>query len=255
LEYVIATHGDQDHIAAFVGTSTYKGVFDSFECETIIDFPKTTKTTQIYKNYVSKRNAEVAAGATHYTALQCWYETDGAQRSYTLGAGITLNILYQMYYEQTTTNENNYSVCVLISQGTNHYLFTGDLEKAGEASLIEENDLPQCKLYKAGHHGSKTSSTTALMSVIQPEIVVANCVAGGEYGFPAQEFINNIAPYTDKVYIPVMVSGSSYALMNGNIVVSSVNGQISVSCSNNNTILKETAWFKDSGRTLPSAWR
>ena len=37
LEYVIATHADQDHIAAFVGTNEFPGVFESFECEVIID--------------------------------------------------------------------------------------------------------------------------------------------------------------------------------------------------------------------------
>ena len=30
LEYVTATHADQDHIAAFVGTNDHPGVFDSF---------------------------------------------------------------------------------------------------------------------------------------------------------------------------------------------------------------------------------
>ena len=254
LEYVIATHGDQDHIAAFVGSSTYNGVFDSFVCETIIDFPKTTKSTDIYKDYVAKRGAEVALGATHYTALQCYNQTDGAKRSYTLGEGITMNFLYQKYYVESTSNENNYSVCTLISQGKdNHYLFTGDLESSGEVSLVANNTLPKCKLYKAGHHGSSTSSTSALISVIQPEIVVACCCASDKHDFPHQEFINNVAPYTDKVYVPAMKSGSSYALMNGNIVVNSVKGQITVSCSNNDTLLKDTAWFKEN-RTMPTAW-
>ena len=31
LEYVIATHAHQDHIAGFVGTTSAKGVFESFE--------------------------------------------------------------------------------------------------------------------------------------------------------------------------------------------------------------------------------
>ena len=41
LEYVIATHADQDHISAFVGTTTAPGIFESFDCRTIIDFPLT----------------------------------------------------------------------------------------------------------------------------------------------------------------------------------------------------------------------
>lgn len=68
LEYVIATHAHQDHIAAFVGTKEAPGVFDSFECKTIIDFTQTNKETEIYNDYVEKRKAEVKAGAVHYTA-------------------------------------------------------------------------------------------------------------------------------------------------------------------------------------------
>ena len=254
LEYVIATHGDADHISAFVGTSTSKGVFESFECGTIIDFAQTTKTTQVYNNYVRLREAEVEAGAQHYTALQCWNNADGAQRSYALGKDITLNILYQKYYEQKTSNENNYSVCTLITQGDNNFLFTGDLEESGEKSLVESNDLPQCVLYKAGHHGSNTSSTQALISVIQPEIVVANCCCGDKYNFPHQEFINTIAPYTQRVYIPVMTTANGYALLNGNIVVSSTQDGVSVNCSNNNTLFKDTDWFK-ANRVTPDAWK
>ena len=250
LEYVIATHGDSDHISSFVGD---EGIFNSFDCGVIIDFAQTTKTTQVYKNYVALRDAEVAQGAQHYTALQCWNNADGAQRSYQLGDGVTLNILYQKYYEEKTSTENNYSVCTLISQGENHFLFTGDLEKSGEKSLVESNDLPKCKLYKAGHHGSKTSSTPELLSVIQPEIVVSCCCCGDKHGFPHQEFIDNVALYTDKVYVPVLSTEDSYALMNGNIVVTSGEDGITVKGSNNDLLLKDTAWFQ-ANRTTPAQW-
>ena len=175
LEYVIATHAHQDHIAGFVGTSSAKGVFESFVCETIIDYPLTNATSQIKKDYEALRDAEVAAGAPHYTALECWNETNGALRTYELGEGITMNFLYQEFYEKTTSDENDYSVCMLLTQGTQNYLFTGDLEHDGEASLVVNNDLPECVLFKGGHHGSPTSNTEALLSIIRPEIVCVCC--------------------------------------------------------------------------------
>ena len=254
LEYVIATHGDADHISAFVGNDTSKGIFDSFDCGVIIDFAKTTKTTQTYNKYVTLREAEVAQGAQHYTALQCWNNADGAQRSYALGEDITLNILYQKYYEEKTSTENNYSVCTLISQGDKHFLFTGDLESAGEQSLVQSNDLPKCTLFKAGHHGSNTSNTATLLSKIQPEIVVISCCCGDKYNFPHQETINTVARYTEQVYVPVVATASGYALMNGNIVVTSKTDGVSVQGSNNSTLFKDTDWFKNN-RTTPNAWK
>ena len=257
LEYVIATHAHEDHIAAFVGDDGTDGVFANFECKTIIDFPKKKTTSGISKDYITWRDKEVAAGAVHYTALQCYNNANGAKRTYELGEGITLNILYQKYYEQSG-DENNYSVCTLISQGDNHYLFTGDLESAGEASLVASNNLPKCAFYKAGHHGSNTSSTSTLIDVIQPEVVVSTCCCGDTHGFPHQEFINNIAPYTDALYIPSYRDSSNtskFVLLNGNITVNCKDGKnITVTGSNNNLKFKDTDWFKNN-RTLPTAWK
>ena len=174
-----------------------------------------------------------------------------------------MEILYQEFYENKTSDENDYSVCMLLSQGDNHYLFTGDLEKDGEASLVASNNLPKCVLYKAGHHGSKTSSTSALLQKIQPQIVCVCCCCGStEYTtvnantFPTQDFVNRVAPYTDKVYVTTLAtsSGAGYTSMNGNIVVTTKNGKVSVNCSNNHTLLKNTDWFKKN-RTMPSAWK
>ena len=263
LEYVIATHAHEDHIAAFVGNNgANKGVFDKFKCEKIIDFGEQTNSTSgIYSDYVTKRTAEIAAGAEYYTALECWNESkEGAQKAYQITEDITLNILYQKFYEESTSNENNYSVCVLITQGTRNYLFTGDLEKAGEESLVASNDLPKCTLFKAGHHGSATSSNSALMSVIQPEIVCVCCCAGssqhgtGPTTFPTQAFIDRVGIYTDKIYVTTLMNNYStgdYESMNGNIIVSSDGVTVTVTCSNNNTILKDTDWFK-ANRIWPS---
>ena len=203
------------------------------------------------------------AGATHYTALECWQETNGAKRAYTLGDGVTMRILYQQFYEEATSDENDYSVCMLLTQGENNYLFTGDLEHDGEKSLVESNTLPTCKLFKGGHHGSPTSNTESLLSVIQPEIVCVCCCCGSdEYTkntanmFPSQAFVDRIAPYTKNVYVTTIVSdtASGYTSMNGNIVVMINDNEITVRCSNNATLFKDTQWFKEN-RDCPQAWQ
>ena len=263
LEYVIATHGDQDHIAGFACADN---IFDYYKCETIIDFSKTNKDTTTYDNYVKNRDKEVANGATHYTALECVKEQNGAKKVYNLADNITMEILYHQFYEIESADENNHSVCLLFTHGDRSFLFTGDLEKEGEQSLVNENNLPEVALFKAGHHGSATSSTDALLSVIKPKICVATCVAGiDEYTtnqsttFPTQEFIDRIAKYTDKVYVPtlgeenMMEKGAEYTAMNGNIKVVSKDTKVLVLCSNSVELLRETEWFKNN-RTMPSAW-
>lgn len=271
LEFVIVTHSHLDHIAGFAGSERYPSLFRRFECETIIDFPKTDNSSNAYNNYIAERDAEVAQGAQHYTALQCYNNEGGAQRIYDLSddGSIKLEILYNYYYENKAPkeNENEYSVCFILHQGSNSYLFTGDLESDGEERMVEyynENHggLPQCVLYKAGHHGSKTSSSVELLSQIKPQYAVVTCVAGSdEYTdkllnqFPTQDFIERIAPYTDKVYVTSIVTatGSGYASMNGDVVFICDEGEISVQCSASQTLLKDTEWFS-SNRLMPDAW-
>ena len=263
LEYVIATHAHQDHIAGFIGTNSADGIFESFECKTIIDYPLSDATSQVRADYEALRDAEVASGAEHYTALECWNNDNGAQRSYTLADGITMNFLYQKFYEEETSDENDYSVCMLLTEGENNYLFTGDLEHEGEESLVESNDLPKCVLFKGGHHGSPTSNTKALLEKIDPEIVCVCCCCGSdEYTenvanmFPSQAFVDRVAPYTDKVYVTTIVSDNEdeFESMNGDIVVMVKDGVVSVRCSNNATLFKDTDWFKEN-RVCPNAWK
>lgn len=256
LEYVIVTHSDTDHIYAFTGSGG--GIFEMYDCKTIIDFDKVTSESNTLKTYYERRDAEVAKGAKHYTALQCYKEEGGAKRVYQLADGITMEILYQKFYEQVSSDNNNHSVCVLFTQGDNHYLFTGDLEEAGEKSLVEKNpNLPEVELFKAGHHGSATSTNDVLLKVIKPKYVIASCVTGDRrYGFPSQNFIDRVAPYTDNVYITMLHTEdqATYGKMNGNIVFSCIDGDITVTGSNNSLKLKETAWFL-ANRTMPDAWK
>ena len=278
LEYVIATHAHEDHIAGFYDESDRTGIFSHYEVEYIIDFPNTNKenpsATSVLGKYISARDAEVEAGAKHYTALECYNNENGASRTIELSKNVELEILYNYYYDHSySSGENNFSVCAMINQGENHYLFTGDLEESGEKKLVtyyDENHggLPHCVVYKAGHHGSGTSSCSELMEAISPEIVcVCACAGTSEYTdnaenqFPYQTFIDNVARYTSKIYVTSVVDNyvdksnwskeGTVKSMNGNIVVTSKNGKVEVNCSNNNTILKETDWFKNN-RTWPN---
>lgn len=277
LEYVIATHADEDHIAGFAGSGTSPSMFDRFACEVIIDFPRTDKTTNVYKDYVEQREEAVEAGAKHYTALECYNNENGAQRIYEVSDGIEMEILYNYYYEHSSPDENNYSVCLLFRQGDKHFLFTGDLEKEGEEHLVEYNELPKVELFKAGHHGSYSSSNDCLLNVIRPKIVCVCCCAGNvEYlpnadsyedllhSFPAQESIERIAKWTDRVYVTTLgkiyfdeeagkYKNNGYEQMNGNIVVTSNRSGVTVECSDNDTLLKDTEWFKKN-RNMPAAW-
>ena len=181
-----------------------------------------------------------------------------------MGSGITLTILENLYYYETTSNENNYSVCLLISNGADNILLTGDLEDGGEENLVSLNpNLPKCTLFKAAHHGSYTGSGNSLLNKVEPKNVVFTCVAGStEYTsnlnntFPAQAAINRIAKHTKNVYVTslcVDYSAGKFESMNGDIMFVFNKDGMKLSCTNNTTVLKDTEWFK-ANRTTPVEW-
>ena len=259
LEYVIATHAHQDHIAGFVGTNSVPGIFEKYECENIIDFNLHNTTSKVYNDYITKRDAEIASGAKHFTALDCWNQTNGGKRKYQLTERVEMEILYQDFYEKESDDENNYSVCVMFNNMDNHYLFTGDLEKAGEKSLVAKNTLPQVQLFKGAHHGSYTANTMDLLNVIKPEVVCICCCAGSdEYTtnpanmFPAQAAIDRLGQFTDKIYVTTVVDDKNkYKSLNGNILFASDGSKYAIKGSASDTILKDTEWFK-ANRTWPT---
>lgn len=262
LEYVIATHAHQDHIASF-GTSD--GILYSYQVGTLIDFANHNSTSGTYNKYNTAVENLVSQGTKHYTALECTKEINGASKIYTLGENITMEVLYQKYYEETSSSENNYSVCLLFKVGEYKFLFTGDLEADGEKSLVDNNKdkIENCTVYKAGHHGSKTSSSDYLLDVVNPKISVCTCVCGSteyttknENTFPTQQYVDRISKHTKEVYVTslcVDYEKGEYQSMNGNIIISSNKNSLGVACSNNSTLLKDTEWFK-TYRTTPESW-
>ena len=265
LEYVIVTHAHEDHYANFAGNGTTSLLTD-YTITNLIQFSKTNQTTGVmYNNYLAMVDKIEQSGTKVCNALESYNNENGCSRIIDLGFDTEIEILYQKFYEDKASSENDYSVCFLINQGSNHFLFTGDLEEDGEESLVEKNTLPQVSLFKAGHHGSNTSSHDVLLDVIQPEIVVITAVVGNfEYAknepgnvningaFPTTATLTRIAKHTSKVYATSLglisqnqdgtYEDTGFESLNGDIVVTSNSSGITVTGSNNNTLLKDTAW-------------
>lgn len=272
LEYVIVTHAHRDHYAGF---ATNDSLFDALaESEVVIGevvtFSKTNQssTKGLYKEFLDELDELVAENNTEIKDVLDYCASDGTKTKIDLGNEVELEFLYHKFYESEAHSENDYSVCCMINQGSGesarHYLFTGDLEEDGEADLITKNNLPEVDVYKAGHHGSKTSSSAEFLAVIKPKIVCVCCCAGSpEYTstvanqFPTQQFIDRVSVYTTAVYVTTICIDYEKAIfesMNGYIVITaSKDKATAVSCSASTNKLKDTDWFK-SNRTCPASW-
>lgn len=272
IDYCIVTHAHTDHYAGFATSGKVKSLFDLFEYGTIIDFGSATNkdpNAGALKKYITKRDNAIERDDADYVDVSTEV-TQGNNKVYNIGQSgeVKLEILYNYYYDHDISGtENNYSVCVLLQYDNKEFLFTGDLKEhgsEGETKLLEYNESLQAiknngedfgvEVYKAGHHGSKTSSSEAFIDAIRPEVVCVCCCAGSEEyttnidnQFPTQQFINVIAKHTSNVFVTTLCvdwDKDEFTSMNGNIVVIANLGQdLGIDCSNNEIILKETEWF------------
>lgn len=271
LEYLIMTHGDQDHIQSLSGTSKDTSVIYNYSIDNIIYNQKTSKTTNVYKNTLKGFEYAKNTYNTTITYAHEFFESDELtpkdSDTIELSDNVSMTILWNKFYFTNSSDENNYSVSVLFTYKDNNdehnFILTGDLEKEGEEAMVKHYDgvsypsLPHCDLYKGGHHGSKTSSTNAFLAAITPDICcVCTCAGTNEYTtdytnqFPTQHFINRISKYTDKVYITGMYENGEFKSMNGQITVSCGKNsenkvEVGIAASNNLIKLKDTEWFNE----------
>ena len=94
-----------------------------------------------------------------------------------------VDVLFPFVAGTTDANANNESVALMISQGGHKILLTGDAEKEEEAKLLAYN--LEADIFKAGHHGSRTSST--LLDKIMPKLLLISCGVGNKFGHPHEE--------------------------------------------------------------------
>lgn len=84
---------------------------------------------------------------------------------------------------------NETSVVLRVRYGAHRLLLTGDAEGEEEAWLLSQyaaEDL-RADVLKVGHHGSRTSSSSALLDAVSPRVALASLGAGNRYGHPAVE--------------------------------------------------------------------
>jgi len=89
---------------------------------------------------------------------------------------------------------NDNSVALKLTYGNFSALLTGDMEERNEARLVFNNaTILDADVLKAGHHGSRTSSSTAFLNAVTPEVVIISLAAGNNYGHPHQEALDRIS--------------------------------------------------------------
>lgn len=84
-------------------------------------------------------------------------------------------------------NEASTLAAVRCAQGS--LLFTGDMGQERERGL---QLTQQYTVLKAGHHGSRRSTTAAFLAQVRPQLTVISCGRGNRYGHPHAEALQRL---------------------------------------------------------------
>lgn len=180
LDWLILTHLDTDHSGGFADLA------HALQLKNII----ATDETMADPQWQAWRDAELLGGSK----LHAISDTT----SFRIG-GARLKFLHpdRDYYSET---DNNLSLLFRLDYLGKRYLFTGDVQSEAEEYLLAKYpDELQADYLKAGHHGSRSSSSLEFVRAVQPKEVWITVSAGNRWGFPHPEPLSNFQRYASSI--------------------------------------------------------
>ncbi len=99
----------------------------------------------------------------------------------------------------SSIDENDLSLVLLMNYYNKNVLFTGDIEELGESHLVEVLDT-KVDFLKVPHHGSKTSSSEELLDKLDPSIAFISVGRNNVFGHPHEEVVNRYRERDVQLY-------------------------------------------------------
>ena len=164
IDYLVLTHTDTDHIG---------------------DLEEVAKCFKIKKICVSQGALTKSSFVKRLRTIKCPVHTLKAGDKLPM-MGSNLQVLYP---NKVGDGGNNDSLVLYGKLLGSSFLFTGDLEKEGEEELMASYPTLRASVLKAGHHGSKGSSSEAFLDQLHPSLALVSAGENNRYKHPNDETI------------------------------------------------------------------
>lgn len=178
LDYLVLTHPDSDHIGGAPVIISKFGIGKVF----MSNYEKDNKTYLKLIQALDNKRLK--------------YTTPEPGTRYSLGtAEITI-----LAPNGTYDNPNDASIALMVRNGENKFLFTGDAGEDAEQDMLAAGMDLSADVYKAGHHGSRTSTSREFFEAVRPSCAVISCGEDNSYGHPHAETLNTFRMNGVRVY-------------------------------------------------------
>ena len=164
IDYLVLTHTDTDHIG---------------------DLEEVAKCFKIKEICVSQGALTKPSFVKRLRTIKCPVHTLKAGDKLPM-MGSNLQVLYP---NKIGDGGNNDSIVLYGKLLGSSFLFTGDLEKEGEEELMASYPTLRASVLKAGHHGSKGSSSEAFLDQLHPSLALVSAGENNRYKHPNDETI------------------------------------------------------------------
>ncbi len=182
LDYLILTHPDADHIG---GADV---IVTKYEINQVF-MSSAKKDTKTYRELID---------ALKYKSIN--WSTPAVGNEYRLGDAKFTIIAPVKSYDSSEEASNNSSIGLILQNGANRFLFTGDAEEEAEKDIVSGKIDLLADVYQVGHHGGKTSSGEGLVGAVKPKWAVISCGEDNSYGHPHAETLNRFRSMGIKVF-------------------------------------------------------
>lgn len=185
IDVILATHPDKDHVAGL------PLVLENYRVSNFID-SVADSDTNIYSELENRANEE--EGMKHYYGMRGMIITLDKK------AGVYFEIFYPNQDEMKLTDTNDLSIVGKLVYGKTSFMLTGDAPKLAESMLVStDGNLLQSTVLKAGHHGSRTSSSKVFLEAVKPDYGIISAGKGNSYGHPHKETLENLKSENIKI--------------------------------------------------------
>lgn len=178
LDYLVLTHPDSDHIGGAPVIITKFDIGKVF----MSNYEKDNKTYQKLIQALDNKNLK--------------YSTPKVGSQYTLGTAKIKILAPNNEYD----NPNDSSIALIVQNKNNKFIFTGDATENAEKDIIDNEIDISADVYKAGHHGSSSSSSKEFLECISPTYAVISCAEDNSYGHPHAETLNSLRKMGVQVF-------------------------------------------------------